>query len=230
MCEHFGVSRTTVRQALARLEQEGLVRKHKGQGTFVQGSQVRSWMLQESAGFFLDEALRGGRSVTSEVLDARLAILPRWASDALDLPPDSEGVTLERLRSVDGMVALYVVNHLPAEFADAVPPPTDPTESLYQRLETRYGVTAYGARRVLEAVPAGERLAGLLEVDRGTALAFIESVSWSASFQPFDCYRAWLRTDRMRIEIEARSTATPATMMGTDATVGHAPEDAKWRA
>jgi GntR family transcriptional regulator len=214
LCEHFGVSRTTVRQALGRLEQEGLVVKRKGQGTFVAETRLRSWMLQASAGFFLDELLRGGRQVTSTVLRAEPTVLPQWAADALELPPESGGVVLERLRAVDGRVALYVVNYLPEQYASVVTMLDDPKESLYQRLAVEYGVTVHGARRVLEAVNAGKRLAELLEVERESAIAFIDSVSWDASFQPFDCFRAWLRTDRMRIEIEAQATTTPVPPSG----------------
>jgi GntR family transcriptional regulator len=215
--DHFGVSRTTVRQALGRLEQEGLVVKRKGQGTFVGESRVRSWMLQASAGFFLDELLRGGRQVTSRVLRAERTVLPRWAADALELPPNSGGVVLERVRAVDGLVALYVVNHLPERLADAVLMLDHPTESLYERLSTDYDTTVHGARRVLEAVTAGRDLADLLEVERGAALAFIDSVSWDSAFRPFDCYRAWVRTDRLRIEIEAQATSIPAPVVEFEA-------------
>jgi DNA-binding GntR family transcriptional regulator len=58
-----------------------------------------------------------------------------------------------------------------------------------------------GGRRTVEAVIAGDRLAELLEVGAADALAYIESVSWDAERRPVDCYRAWLRTDRMRIDL-----------------------------
>ncbi len=199
-CEHYCLSRTTVRQALARLEQEGLIRRDKGRGTFVASSKPRSWLIQTTEGFFHEEFVRTGHRVTSRVLRFERLTLPSWACDALGLPLESEGVLVERVRAVDGLVALYVINCLPAVVADVVSG-LGPDESLYQLLAVKGGVEVIGGRRTVEAVIAGDRLAALLEVNPTDALSYIESVSWAADGQPVDCYRAWLRTDRMRIDL-----------------------------
>lgn len=210
LCSHYGLSRTTVRQALGRLGQEGLVRRDKGRGTYVRESRPRSWLIQSTEGFFHDEFLRGGHQVTSRMLRLERATLPRWASDALGLPASSEGVIVERVRSVDGLVALYVVNCLPPFAAEAVLG-LDPNESLYQRLTDVLGVDIVGGNRSLEAVIAGSKLAELLEAEPGAAVAFIESVTRDQDDRPIDCYHAWLRTDRMRLEIRVSAQG------GTDA-------------
>jgi GntR family transcriptional regulator len=207
MCEHFGVSRATVRQALARLERRGLVTRRAGRGTFVHQHQPGLWMLQRSHGLFQLEVDRLGRTVTSTILRAEFGPLPSWACDSLRVPPGSEGAMLERLRFLDDRVALYVVNHVPAEFAETALLTENPNESLYRRLEQRHGLEPTGGRRVVEAVAADSRIAELLEVDRGAPLIFIQSATWDRVEVPFDCYRAWLRTDRLRIEIGASGPA-----------------------
>jgi GntR family transcriptional regulator len=206
MCQHFGISRTTVRQALARLEQQGMVSRHKGRGPRARDRREKTWLLQSVEGFFQDEVGRLGMHVSSEILRLEVDRLPSWASEALELPRDEPGITIERLRSVEGLVALYVVNHMPARLASAITPFDDPNESLYRRLSQRAGIEIAGARRVLEAVTAGDKLARLLEVERGAALAYVQSVSWDAEMRPFDCYRAWLRTDRLKIDVQVAAT------------------------
>jgi len=211
LCEEYGLSRTTVRQALGRLEQRGLIARRKGQGTFVRTGESGLWLLQSSEGFFQEAVDRLGRTVTSEILRAERAPLPSWACQALELPADSTGVTLERRRSLDGHVALYVVNHLVEELADAALEIGNPNESLYQRLNERAGILPHGGRRTLEAVAALGEVATQLELEPGAPVAFIESVAWDASMRPFDCYRAWLRTDRTKIDIQATGSAAAAT-------------------
>ena len=207
LCDHYGVSRTTVRQALARLEQEGLVARSKGRGTFVLGQRPRSWLIQTTEGFFHEEFVRTGHRVTSKVLRREQTELPTWAADALDLPHGSRGIILERLRAVDGLIALYVINYLPDRLADIVLGMKDPHESLYRRLVAEEAVTISGGRRSVEAVSAGDKLGSLLEVEPETALAYIESVSWDDDLRPFDSYRAWLRTDRMQLDIMVTSAS-----------------------
>jgi GntR family transcriptional regulator len=210
LCEHFGVSRSTVRQALASLEQEGLIRREKGRGSYVAESQRRSWLLQSAEGLFQDETERVGRSVSSRILRLELGSLPGWALDVLKLPKGSEGVTLERVRAIDGEVALYVVNHLPAWLAEPVLSMQDPNESLYRLLKESMGVEVAGAHRTLEAIRAGSRLGPLLEVPPSAPVVAIHSVAWDRQLRPFDCYRAWLRTDRLTIEIGVG--ASPETL------------------
>lgn len=211
LCEAHGLSRTTVRQALGRLEQRRLIVRRKGHGTFVRSGESGLWLLQSSEGFFQEEVDRLGRVVTSQILRAEREPLPSWACRALELPIRSTGATLERLRSIDGQVALYVANHLVEEFADVALAISNPNESLYRRLNDRLGVVPHGGRRVLEAIAVDGNMAELLELEPGAPVAFIESVSWDADMRPFDCYRAWLRTDRTKIDIQAAGPAAAVT-------------------
>jgi DNA-binding GntR family transcriptional regulator len=74
---------------------------------------------------------------------------------------------------------------------------------LYRRFRARAPVVPHGGRRTLQAIAAEPWLAELLELPPGAPVAFIESMSWDAEMRPFDCYRAWLRTDRTGVDIQA---------------------------
>jgi GntR family transcriptional regulator len=201
LCERFAVSRTTVRQALAELESEGLLHKEKGRGTFVAEPRSSSWFLQSSHGFH-EEATRAGRTVTSRVLRRELEALPRWASTALGLPGGGAGLTLERVRSVDGEIVMYVVSHLLEGLAEVVLQAELEHGSLYGALNEKLGLEVSGGRRVVEATTARDELARLLQVEPGAPVLLVEAVSWDGDLHPFECYRAWHRSDRTTIEVQ----------------------------
>jgi len=203
LSEHYGVSRATVRQALHALEEQGLIRKEKGRGAFVNRTSSGSWLLQWAGALFDDELSRRGVTVESTVLRACVERLPDWAADTLQLGRGAQGVTLERLRRVDGELALYVVNHLPEEYAAILPEIRKKSKaSLYWTLRDKCGVEVAGSSRMLEAVAASASLARQLVVPRRFPLVYIQSVTRDAAAKPVDCFRAWLRTDRLRIAVE----------------------------
>lgn len=210
LCKRFGVSRATVRQALAELEREGRLRKERGRGTFVAEPRANAWLLQSSHGFF-DEASEAGRRVTSRVLRRESLELPSWAALALGLPAGSGGLLLERVRSVDDEVVMYVESYLLPDLADLVLAAELEHASLYQVLADGAGIEVAGGRRVVEATTARDKLANLLKVKRGSALLFVEAVSIDANQRPFETYRAWHRSDRTKIAVQVVGTEAAAT-------------------
>jgi DNA-binding GntR family transcriptional regulator len=136
------------------------------------------------------------------VLRREVETLPQWAADALGRPPGSEGVTVERLRWIDERLVMYVLNHLPVDLAETVLAADLENGSLYRVLEERKALTVFGGRRVVEAAKAEHELARLLEVEPGAPLLYVESVSWDQRLRPFECYRAWHRADRTKIDVQ----------------------------
>jgi GntR family transcriptional regulator len=201
LAEHFGVSRSVVRQALARLEQHGLLRRSRGHGTFVARPE-HTWALEGVAGFFEQEVERLGHALDSCVLRAELEPLPDWAATLLMLPAGSKGVVLERLRSVNGALTLYDLNYLPPQLADCVKElRSHPERSLYDTLRRVHDVSVHSGRRVIDSVGASRDLARMLEVEVGTPLLLVEGVDESDAYGVFDCYRTWVRPDRLKLEV-----------------------------
>jgi GntR family transcriptional regulator len=217
LSEHFGVSRSVVRQAVKRLEQMGLVSRRRGVGSFVVQRDPPSWQLQGSRGFFEDEVTRLGREVVSSVLRAEVVPLPQWAAALLELHEGASGVVLERLRYVDGLLTVYDLNYLPEQFAAAVVSLRDaPRGSLYETLRRTHRTTVVSGRRTIDAIAASVEVAQLLDVEEHAPLLFVEAVDLDAAQRPFDCYRTWLRPDRLKIHVDVVPPSVPSVQASAD--------------
>ena len=79
----YGVSRITVRQALASLEQEGLVRREVGRGTFV--NEHRPFVGELKVEGSLDDLISVGLYTSVKLLSSRTVLASRDDADKLGL-------------------------------------------------------------------------------------------------------------------------------------------------
>jgi len=204
----WNLSRATIREALRVLEEQGWITRIARRGAFASMPAQRGWLLQGREGFFEDEVQGRRHQVTTQVLRAELAQLPASAAEALQLPTGSHGYIVERLRELDGMVALFSVNYLPPEVGTLISRSDVPTGkgSLNNTLYNA-GFAVAGASRTVEAVAADEAMAGRLQVPAGAPLLKIKSTSWDANLVAFEHHEVWVRSDVVHVEIQVGAPA-----------------------
>jgi GntR family transcriptional regulator len=167
LCEEFGVSRMTARNAVQRLTQEGLVYRVPGRGTFVAEPPVH-----RQAGnllSFTEEMRRRGRVPSSRLL-ARDVREPGPAEAArLQLEPGAEVIAVRRLRVADDEPVAIEEAVFPAGIAPLILRADLEHRSLHDTLVEGGHVPTMGRAR-LGAEAAGPDDAVLLEVPEGSPL------------------------------------------------------------
>ncbi|WP_405217003.1 GntR family transcriptional regulator [Agrococcus sp. Ld7] len=114
LAEVFGVSRSTVREALRLLEQEGVVHAKQGQGRFVSASGSLRLERPMTKYESITEVLTArGYAVTSAVLDVRVAAADAREADALGLTAGDEVIRLLRIRYGNDEPLVVSENTLP---------------------------------------------------------------------------------------------------------------------
>jgi GntR family transcriptional regulator len=101
LCERFGVSRMTARQAVQVLVSEGLVYRKRGHGTFRQHRRIQRSLGSPLS--FTENMRRRGLEASSKLLTFERTSPTVEDMEALDIPPEAQVVILERLRYADGI-------------------------------------------------------------------------------------------------------------------------------
>lgn len=199
----LGVSRMTLRQALAAIEAKGLIDRRRGRfgGNFV-----------EAPRFDLDHASLPGFTEQMRLLDVQAGAQVIRAStgrpdaavrQALSLKRGEQVHEVLRVRSANGEPLVFEEGHFPAgTFPDLLA--RDLTGSLYAVMRD-YGAGPFAAEEQIEAISATAEQADLLDVAVGQPLLLITRTSRSADGTPVEFARDYHRADRTRIRV--RSTA-----------------------
>ena len=218
IAERLGVSRSTVRAALAELERSGDIRRARGRtgGIFVSERKVER-DLTSLAG--LPAYLRRqGFESDARVISTATVNAEHEAAAALGLSPGDLVHDVVRVRLADREpISLERATFPAARFPGLLD--RSLSGSLYELLRAQYGLEPGEAEERIEVVAAGAAEARLLGVPRGAALVAIARTAWDAGGSAFEHSRDLFRGDRVRIVVRARSAPETASVVAASVEV-----------
>lgn len=207
MAVELGISRALLRQALANLEDAGLIRRvpGRGGGTFVAPEKIDRDMSTRIQG--IPELLRRqGLTAGTHVLSARLAEPDDPAAQALRMRPGELVVDLVRLRLADSSPFSLERAQFPARrFPGLLELPLG--GSVYELLAEHYGARPAGAVEKIEARFASVDEAIYLDVPPGAALLSIIRTVTDADGDPFEHSHDLFRGDMTRLVVRSGAAA-----------------------
>ena len=196
----LGVSRATLRRALAALEESGMVRRvpGRGGGTFVSKGKIER-DLSRVVG--VPALLRSqGVVAGTRVMSARLSAADEPAAQALRLRPGELVIDLVRIRLADGSPISVERLMLPADrFPGLLELPLG--GSVYELLAEHFGTSPDEAVERIEVVAASPEEAMILDVPAGAPLLSITRTTTDGQGEPFEFSHDLFRSDRTRIVV-----------------------------
>ena len=175
LAERLRLSRPTARRALQELVDLGLLVRKRGVGTQVAPVRVRRKVDISS---LFDDLAGSGRAPTTTVLEYSVGPGSPEITEALEIPLDSEVVTVRRLRFADGEPLGLMTNHLALEIA---PRYEELNEfGLYAALRGRW-ITVHVAHQQIGARTATASEARILGEKPKAALLTMDRMAYDAA-------------------------------------------------
>jgi GntR family transcriptional regulator len=202
LAERFGVSRSTIREAVGGLIDAGYLARRHGSGTYVTGVPRARHPLETTVSYTGMIRAAGHRPGES-VLGRRLRPCRGAERELLNLAEDQEVVEVERVRLADRRPVIYSRDRIPAVLLGD--PGASMDGSLYATLAAAgHPVTTAGAHLV--PVVATARLARLLAVRRGAPLLHIDQVDYDQRGRPVMLSDEWHVADAFDVIVNRRAS------------------------
>lgn len=205
----LGVSRMTLRQALASIEAKGLIDRRRGRfgGNFVAAPRFEF----DHAGLpgFTEQMRRAHVEAGAQVIRATTRRPPADVRQGLALKRGEQVHEVLRARSANGEPIVLEETYFPARVFPGMLS-TDLTGSLYSVMRG-YGASPYSAEEQIEATQATEQQAEILNISAGDPLLLITRTSYTSEGLPVEYSMDFFRSDRSRIRIKSRVDSETTT-------------------
>ena len=196
LCADLNISRVTLRKALLRLVDDGVLRSSHDRGWFVAVGQQKDW--PNSLESFSETAARMGLVASSRILRAEIAPATIDEAEELAIAPGAPLFHLERVRMLNQVPIALDDSRVP----EALVPGFDALDfahaSLYESL-SRAGLDLLRAESTIEAKSADQHLATHLAVELGTPVLVLYQVVVDGADRPIFSSRIRYAGDRYRL-------------------------------
>lgn len=192
MCRDFGISRTTVRQALQLLTQQDLIFSVHGRGSFVKMPAISSELSKiTSFGQVLQQKGLHGYTCVHGYLPKLQQPHPSLGENA---------ACLELLGCISDAPAVYYRSYFQAQLGEKMWQAAKDAAKAHRAFSTYDLYDSVGAAKVrveqrIGAINASEQLAAVLHVPVGMALITLDSVYYGPDGTVLECKTGYYRSD-----------------------------------
>lgn len=211
LAEEIGVSRGTLRRALATLIEEGLLRQTPGRGTFVTGTLIEPAAAQKLSTLSEDFAAQG-IELDTNVVSCTVTRPPSEIAQLLRMPEGEEAMRLVRLRSAARLPIALIHNYVPLALAPGIERTDFTRTTLFGVLEGPYGLEIATARRSFSAVIPSLEVAQELALPPSQPVQYLEQLTLLADGRPVEYSDVWIDSRQLRVVTHmSRRTAVRET-------------------
>ena len=197
LCEVFGASRPTVRQAIKELENEGFLIRRKGFGTFVRSNKVKTSLMQDIS--FFTEELKARNIKYLNVIYKKEKIIPKKEiSEILHINRDDKVNYIERLRLITKqplyLTMIYIPDKICPDFIDN----DFVNGSSTELIEKKYNIRIKSIRRYLYPVNKtfNPRVAKLIATPNNESFFYMTSILFDKDANPVGYYEDYFSNIR----------------------------------
>lgn len=201
LSEMFQISRTTVRQAITEMVQEGWLYRIASKGTFVARLKIKQDFIKRLE-TFNEQMTRSGYRPSTELLEMKITEMPSQLRSQFALADATKFVYLYRRRFADDDPIVTVETYLPYEKCAFVLSHNFTEESLYNVLATSDKTRICRVNRVLEAVAANGQDVENLKLRRGKPIQLSTTIGYNNADEAIEYSIARYRGDRNRFEVD----------------------------
>jgi GntR family transcriptional regulator len=235
LVQRFGVSRATIRAALAALERDGLIRRRQGSGTFVRPADPLRGAKMEITHPLL------GYEAEVRLVKAETVPAPGHVVDFLGVPRGEPVMRFVRVEMVGGGPFAVVVNYLGPALGRRIQVRALRRHPMMELLRERLHIEFGPMRQTIEARLPDEELASLLEITLTQPVLLLRLQVADRAGRPVEISDTFYRADRCRYEVDlsglephaklkpAAAKAEPATAKLKPAAARPEPAAAKLR-
>ena len=194
LCEQFGISRMTLRQAMSLLDREGLIDSRRGMGTVVTHSRLRK--QQQDLRSFSEEIRERGGHPESRLISMQLAIPDLSVREFFELREQQNVYTIQRLRLNDGEPLALELARIPERLCPGLERFDLVKTSLYQILEKSYGLRLESCSEEISAEIPSSQYRKQLSLPRNTAVLVVNRKTYTDDGRAIEFTRSVFRGDR----------------------------------
>jgi DNA-binding GntR family transcriptional regulator len=178
----LGVSRATIRTALATLAAEGLIIRRRGAGTFVNKQAIE--IASSTSWDFTKLIENSGRAALIRVHSVEQRLPTKDEAFVLQIDVNQEVISLTRVIEADGFPAIYSINVMPVSLVQVTHNADAYKEPIFDFLAKYCGQEYDFCIVEVTGVQADAQIAKVLHVEEGVAIIRLEEVFYNCQGLP----------------------------------------------